>query len=230
MIRARYYGDKAIRSKLTIEKGGKKYSYNLSRGREYESFPLQMGSGEYRINILESVGGDRYKIVSSDTYNFNINNANRVYLNSVQNINWNTSMKAIKKAEELTRGLSGDEAKIKAIYEYIISNFSYDHAKLAKLTYAYLPDIEQMYTSRKGICYDYSSIFAAMLRSIGIPTKLVKGYTPSVQGYHAWNEVYIKSTGKWVIIDTTADAQYRLTKKSFSMIKQAGTYQKVNEY
>ena len=43
-----------------------------------------------------------------------------------------------------------------------------------------------------------------MLRSQGIPTKLVKGYSDNVDGYHAWNEVYINE--EWITIDTTLDA------------------------
>ena len=49
--------------------------------------------------------------------------------------------------------------------------------------------------SKKGICFDYASLMAAMLRSQGIPTKLEVGY--SGQAYHAWISVYLQETG-WV--------------------------------
>ena len=61
----------------------------------------------------------------------------------------------------------------------------------------YTPDIEAIMSSRKGICFDYAAVMASMLRSQGIPTKLVMGYVP--QGYHAWNEVYFEGVG-WVIV------------------------------
>ena len=47
----------------------------------------------------------------------------------------------------------------------------------------------------KGICFDYASLMAALLRSQGIPTKLVVGY--SGDAYHAWISVYLDEIG-WV--------------------------------
>jgi len=36
-----------------------------------------------------------------------------------------------------------------------------------------------------------------MLRSVGVPAKMVKGYTTNFKEYHAWNEVYVND--KWYI-------------------------------
>ena len=44
---------------------------------------------------------------------------------------------------------------------------------------------------KKGICFDYAALMTAMLRSQGIPTKLVFGYTG------AWILVYSTQAG-WV--------------------------------
>ena len=60
---------------------------------------------------------------------------------------------------------------------------------------SYLPNIDDTMASGKGICFDYASLMAAMLRSQGIPTKLVVGYSGAA--YHAWISVYLKETG-WV--------------------------------
>ena len=59
----------------------------------------------------------------------------------------------------------------------------------------YLPDVDEILASGKGICFDYASLMAAMLRSQNIPTKLVVGYTGYV--YHAWINVYAQESG-WV--------------------------------
>ena len=61
----------------------------------------------------------------------------------------------------------------------------------------YLPDPDRTYSSRNGICYDYASLMCAMLRSQGIPSRLIKGSTPL--GYHAWNEVFFEGRG-WVVV------------------------------
>ena len=46
-----------------------------------------------------------------------------------------------------------------------------------------------------------SAMAAAMLRSQGVPTKLVIGYAD--QTYHAWNEVYLD--GGWQRCDPTSE-------------------------
>ena len=49
----------------------------------------------------------------------------------------------------------------------------------------------------KGICFDYAALTAAMLRSQGIPTKMVFGNVSPDDLYHAWNMFYTEETG-WV--------------------------------
>jgi transglutaminase-like putative cysteine protease len=109
----------------------------------------------------------------------------------------------------------------------VVDNIEYDSAKVYNLMYDYLPDIEKTYLEKTGICYDYASLFAAMLRSIGIPAKLVKGYSkenPDV--YHAWNEVLLN--GKWIVVDTTLDASN--PRSNEKMAKAVSDYLKVYEY
>jgi len=220
-----------VKLKVTVEKSGKRVTYDLRNDGKTEYYPLQLGEGSYQVSVLENIGGTKYKRVQSKTVNLKLDDANKVYLASVQNINWNREMKAIKKANELTKGLKTDKEKINAIYQYLISNISYDYDKLKTLDSNYLPNIDKTLEEKKGICYDYSSTFAAMLRSQGIPAKLVKGYSKATgETYHAWNEVYLSETGKWIIVDTTYDAQMKLAKKKYTMQKNSKDFTKVYEY
>lgn len=221
----------SARLKVTVEKSGKRVTYDLRNDGKTEYYPLQLGEGSYKVSVLENIGGTKYKSVQSKTVNLEMDDANKVYLASVQNINWNRDMKAIKKAEELTKGLKTDKEKINAIYQYLISNISYDYNKLKTLSSTYLPNIDETLEKKTGICYDYSSTFAAMLRSQGIPAKLVKGYsTATGETYHAWNEVYLSDAGKWIIVDTTYDAQMKAAKKKYTMEKNEKNFSKVYEY
>lgn len=224
------YNSDVEKIKVMVEKSGKRYTYNLNNDGIEESFSLQMGNGEYKVSVLENIGGDKYKYISSENVTLNLSDANEVYLTSVQNINWDNENTAIKKAQELVKGLTNDQDRIKAIYDYIVGNFSYDYAKLNNLKSDYLPDIDLTVNSNTGICYDYASTFAAMLRSLDIPAKLVKGYATNVDGYHAWNEVYNEDTKSWMVIDTTYDSQMRAAKIKYNMEKKDGQYTKVNEY
>ncbi len=230
IIKAAYHSETGKMLKIMVDKDGKTIYYNLRNDGMVESFPLQFGNGDYKISIMENVGGNKYKYLYTKNYKLDMENQNNVYLASIQNINWNEDMAAIKKAKELTKGLMGDQEKVKAIYDYIVNNFKYDYDKLSKLPTDYLPDINTTLATNKGICYDYASTFAAMLRSVGIPAKLVKGYAKGVNGYHAWNEVYNSKTGLWETFDTTIDAQKKAAKVKYSMIKESNVFSKVNEY
>ncbi|MEW6622092.1 MAG: transglutaminase-like domain-containing protein [Bacillota bacterium] len=216
--------------KVIIQKGEAKYTYNLGKGIGSEVFPLQMGDGAYTVTVLENVNGNQYRAVATKTLTVKMHNSKDVYLQSVQMIKWDKNDQAVQKAKKLTEGIQNDEDKVKVIYEYIVNNYSYDHDKINNLDYDYLPDINSTLESQKGICYDFSALFASMCRSVGIPAKLVKGYGDKIQGYHAWNEVFIESTGKWMILDTSFDSQMRSNNQSFAMFKDNGSYEKVNEY
>ena len=59
----------------------------------------------------------------------------------------------------------------------------------------YLPQVDEVLETRKGICLDYSSLMASMLRTQGIPTRMEIGYAGTA--YHAWISCYLKEIG-WV--------------------------------
>lgn len=229
-IKVGYSSDNGHAVKIIIEKESKKYVYSLRTDGISENFPLQMGNGDYNISILENKEGNSYNVVYEKNVNVSLNDVKSVFLNPVQNINWNDSMKAIKKSKELTKNLKTEIEKITAIYNYIVSNFNYDYEKFRNLPSEYIPTIDDTLLSQKGICYDFSSLFASMLRSANIPTKLVKGYSVNVRGYHAWNEVYINSKNKWVTIDTSYDSQMKTAKVKYSMLKDGEQYSPINQY
>lgn len=230
IVQITYKGSTAKKLKVMIEKADKKYTYNISNQGKTESFPLQLGSGTYKIRVLENISGKSYSVIASQEAEVKLQNENIVYLNSIQNINWNFSSLAVKKAVELTDGTTDLEEKAKLLYSHMVGGYTYDYKKLAALPSDYVPVIDTTFRQKTGICYDFSSLYAAMLRSQGIPSKLIKGYTPNAEGYHAWNEVYDSSQKKWVIIDTTYDLQVIKAKSKIKMIKSSKDYQKVNEY
>ncbi|ASA25573.1 transglutaminase-like domain-containing protein [Paenibacillus donghaensis] len=228
VIGINYDVPKDKRIKVMITKDNSSYTYNLYSSNKAESFPLQQGDGSYKVSVLENTTGNKYKAVHSEVVDVSTNNKNSVYLSSVQNVKWNSSDKAILKAKQLTQGKTTDQEKVKAIYNYVVENVKYDYSLANSVTTDYIPNIDNTLTSKKGICYDYSSLFAAMLRSVDIPAKLVMGNTSYVAQYHAWNEVFLD--GKWVIIDTTVDAGLGKNGKSNELTKVASKYSAVKFY
>ena len=81
------------------------------------------------------------------------------------------------------------------VFDYVVTNLTYDHNKAATVQSGYLPNVDSTLATRNGICFDYASLMTAMLRAQDIPTKLVVGYTGQL--YHAWISVYLPNQG-WV--------------------------------
>lgn len=90
---------------------------------------------------------------------------------------------------------------MRAVYRWVVENVTYDYAKAEELSGAtgYVPDPDRTLREKSGICFDYASLSAAFLRSLGIPCQVITGYVSPNDLYHAWNMVYID--GSWVSVE-----------------------------
>ena len=136
-----------------------------------------------------------YALALSQDISVTISDEFKPFLYPNQYVWFSSDDEAVKYGEKLSDSSSGDLDYVEKVYLYITENITYDDALAASVTPGYLPDIDTTLQTKKGICFDYASLMAAMLRSQGIPTKLVVGY--SGDAYHAWISVYLKETG-WV--------------------------------
>lgn len=214
-IKIKYLKETTKRLKVIIEKGTEKYTYDLNNKGEYDTYPLQMGDGKYKVSVYENISDNKYATKQTQTIDVKLLDANAPFLASNQLINYTDSSETTKKATELTEGKETDFEKIDVIYDYIITNITYDNEKAKTVKSGYLPSVDEILKSNKGICFDYASVMAAMLRSQDIPAKLVTGYSSNLNVFHAWNEVYTKETGwiklnemyfdgtKWKLMDST---------------------------
>lgn len=230
IVTVSYPVKETVKTKLMIEKDEEKRTYDLNPAVKSDRFPLQLGNGEYKITILENVTDNKYKVIEKETFTLTMEDTNQVFLGSVQNVNWDESMEVIQVARKLTKDIELDLDKVRVIHQYIIERIEYDYAKAEFVAYNYLPDLQQVFEQGKGICYDYSSLLAAMLRSVGLPTKLVMGQSAFVEQYHAWNEVYLRETGEWITVDPTVDTGWLRNQTPFTMIKDPDDYKTRYEY
>ncbi|MEW9702735.1 transglutaminase family protein [Paenibacillus sp. SI8] len=207
---------------VRISKGDDKYDYPFIKGAQY---PLQLGNGDYTVLIAESVSSNKYKVIAQETIALKMEKENEVFLQSIPLIDWNKDTKAVLEAEQLTADAVTDTDKVAALYTYMTTNFTYDHDKAETVEASYIPNLDEAFDASKGICYDYATIFAAMARSEGIPTRLVMGYEADAPDtYHAWNQVYLKDSDEWVTIDTTYDSVRVQGGESTPMFKDAADY------
>ena len=198
-VSVKYTGGKDVRIKVRITKSGTTdyYDYNLNNKGTAETFPLTEGDGEYTIGVYENPTGTKYASAYSCTVTLALTSEFSPYLYPNQYVNFSDSSKVVAKAAELIKaaGAKTDLEKVTAVYHYVVNNISYDYDLAATVAPGYLPDVDKVLESGKGICFDYAAVMAAMLRSQNIPCKLVVGFAGKV--YHAWINVYIEGVG-WV--------------------------------
>lgn len=124
------------------------------------------------------------------------------YLGSGRYCRWDADSKLAKHAKRLSKLTARDT--IVEVYGFV-GGMAYDYVKAVDLAGrgGYVPDPEATYESGKGICFDLASLMCAMLRSVGIPTKLVIGRRNG--RLHAWVSAWDGKT--WLRCDPTMGQQ-----------------------
>jgi transglutaminase-like putative cysteine protease len=163
---------------------------------EFLSSPRQIFSGTVTDTSIDGVfeirsttftgPGDPYLLSESEEY-------------LMPEMNIESDDPAIKaKAEEITRDCTDSWEVAKAIAAWIHENITY------RITGGGAKDA---FETKEGDCGPHSYLTVAMLRSIGVPSRLVGGVMYGRVGVesrfvqHAWTEVFID--GEWVPIDST---------------------------
>ena len=194
-IMVQYFGSADKAKMLVTTPNGTQYTYTLLPGDTYESFPLSGGNGLYHVEILEHAYDDMYATAFAQDLDVVLNDEFKPFLYPNQYAWYTQESKATNYAIELSQQSSDDLNFVENVYHYVIENISYDKELAENVPSGYIPDIDETMRTQKGICFDYASLMASMLRSQGIPTKLEVGYSGTA--YHAWIDVYLKESG-WI--------------------------------
>ena len=185
--------DQKMNVQLTDE-NGTVYSYFISPG-ESAVIPFSSGSGNYQICCYQQIDGTQYAALFANTLEVSLENEFLPFLYPNQYVNFSPESEASKLALSMVSEDTSDVDALQAIYDYVTENLTYDYDLADTVESGYLPDVDATLESKKGICFDYAALTAAMLRSRDIPCKLQIGYSGTVK--HACVSVYIRSKG-WV--------------------------------
>ena len=188
-----------MRLKFQVVKDETTYNYNLSSDGTPGIFPLQGGNGSYRFRVMENVVDKKYSELYSFTCDVVMQDEFQPFLRPSTYINYNRDSACVRKAAELAAAASDELGLVGAVYNYVCGQVTYDREKAASVKSGYLPVPDETMTSGKGICFDYAALAGAMLRSQGIPTKMIFGYVAPEGLYHAWNMFYTPQSG-WVTV------------------------------
>ena len=200
-----------MRLKFQVVKDETTYNYDLPSDGTPGIFPLQGGNGSYRFRVMENVVDKKYSELYSFTCDVWMQDEFQPFLRPSTYINYTRDSACVRKAAELAAGCSDELGLVSAVYNFVCSAVTYDREKAATVKSGYLPVPDETMNSGKGICFDYAALSAAMLRSQGVPTKMVFGYVAPDNLYHAWNMFYTEETG-WVTakFEVTGDSWVRL--------------------
>ncbi|KWX01601.1 Transglutaminase domain-containing protein [Carbonactinospora thermoautotrophica] len=116
-------------------------------------------------------------------------------------------------ADQVTRGAPNLYAKALKLQSWFIEEFAYT---LDPQPGNGNTAIERFLDSRQGYCEQFAATFAVMARHLGIPARVVVGFTPgtpqpdgryliTAHDAHAWPELYFEGVG-WVRFEPTPNA------------------------
>lgn len=100
-----------------------------------------------------------------------------------------------KLAESLTNSIRDKKEKARELFYYIVDNYKYVYPPSSRGALSFLE-------CRKGDCGEFSFLYTALCRSIGIPARTIMGsWSYGKMNGHAWNEIFIEDEG-WIPVDT----------------------------
>lgn len=176
------------------------YTYDMANDGTVSYFPLQCGDGDYQFRVMKNVTGTKYAVLYDTHASVTLADSFQPFIRPNDYVSYTADSACVKQAQALAQGASTALDVVSAVYDYVCETVTYDHDKAQNVQTGYMPNIDETLSSGKGICFDYASLVAAMLRSQGIPTKVIFGYVSPNDLYHAWNMFYTEETG-WVTVD-----------------------------
>lgn len=147
------------------------------------------------------------QIISSDYMQFFIKRNetyNGMSMKEAMEINSEIELEALKISESGKTDLD----KVRLIYFWVGTNIEYDDClaeNVKNKKEENTAGAKYAYYNRSGVCFEFATLFAAMIDSIDLSVKVIVGeaYNGEYFGAHAWNEVFLKDEDRWISVDPT---------------------------
>ncbi len=194
-IGVRYTGNSSkVKLQITPE-SDITYTYDLKLDDIIDFFPFSDGDGHYRVGVYTNVKDTMYAVAYTTEFDIALSDPFAPFLYPNQYVWFTEDMETIDTARMVVNPANTDLEAITNVYNYVISHVEYDWDEAETVQSGYLPDVDEVLDTGRGICFDYAALMAAMLRSQGIPARLEIGYAGTA--YHAWLSAYTEDTG-WI--------------------------------
>ncbi len=161
---------------------------------------------------LPNIINDSFKIYDGENNSIDIGNNSikgLVYYNGVtleQGVKSDSTIDETAKA--ITEEYSSTFEKGKVLYSWVGREITYDDEKAVNVMNNdnnIKSGAMEAFYSKKGVCFDYACLYVAMSRANNIKVRLVvgEGYNGESWVSHAWNEIFIEESQKWISVDPT---------------------------
>ncbi len=202
----------AVSYEVTLEPTRQQWIFALDMPREVSLARVFMGQQQQLVNVTPIEQRIAYRVVSHTDYIVQAD-LQAVYRDWYTSIPDDGNQRATELAWQMRADAGSDTAYINAVL-----------AKFHEEEYFYTlqppalgsnPVDRFLFDTRQGFCEHYASAFAFMMRSAGIPSRVVLGYQGGevnpMGGHlivrqsdaHAWTEVWLERYG-WYRVDPTA--------------------------
>ena len=200
------------RLKFQVSKDEAVYNYDLPSDGRATVFPVNLGDGAYTLRIMKNTEGNNYVEVENEEVNVELTSEFAPFLIPNQYCDYNEKSACVAKARELTADARNQGEAVRDICDFVKDNVAYDMEKAERLSTetGYIPNPDETLATGKGVCFDYASLGAAMLRCLGLPAKIVTGYVSPGNLYHAWILVYIDGTWQSAEFSVSPDTWSRV--------------------
>jgi hypothetical protein len=135
--------------KLQITAQNKTYTYNILKRGDYDIFPLTLGSGTYVVNVYENISGTTYAQIFGRSVSVTLENEFLPFLYPNQYVDYAPGDKVVEVSRDVCADCANDLEVIDAVYDYCVEKISYDYNKAADLDTTYLPDLDEVLSSKK---------------------------------------------------------------------------------
>lgn len=167
------------------------------------------------IDYLELSFSTQYEINKRIVSHYDINSDLYTKFTKPEPLIESDNSKIINEAQNLTNGLSNPADMASRIYNYVIMYLHYVEQEEERGALWAL-------NSSIGDCSEYSYLFVALCRAVGIPARVNAGFAfypngQTVQDGHMWAEYYLENYS-WVPVDATWQTFNSMDYRHFSQV------------
>lgn len=198
-------------ARLVISRDGLSETHWLPADGSPTAFALTMGNGSYRAVLYLQLEGDYYQALARADFELAVPDPLAPYRLATARIPFTEESAVHGLARQLAQGCGSPGEYARAAFDWVTWNIDYDEALAAErrgvATTPSNPD--EILARGTGTCVDYATLYAALMRAMGIPCQMVFGMVDTPKEgrfYHAWNLVWLPgehNTEGWQLYDPT---------------------------